>query len=211
MELLIGDKVWSTWSMRPWLALKRANAPFSETLIRLRCEETNDEARAAGSPNGQVPVLKDGDVTVWDSLAICEYAAEKFPAAQLWPADPTARALGRAAAAEMHSSFSSLRGECPMDLTLRSNVEVSEATHIDLRRVVALWGPLLGRFGGPFLVGGWSIADAFFTPLATRLRSYSLLLSDYGDTGPCGAYAERLLQAPEFLAWEAAALADAAA
>jgi glutathione S-transferase len=119
--------------------------------------------------------------------------------------------LGRAAAAEMHSSFSSLRGECPMDLTLRSNVEVSEATHIDLRRVVALWGPLLGRFGGPFLVGGWSIADAFFTPLATRLRSYSLLLSDYGDTGPCGAYAERLLQAPEFLAWEVDALTDAAA
>ncbi|MEJ0066623.1 MAG: glutathione S-transferase N-terminal domain-containing protein [Caulobacteraceae bacterium] len=94
MELLIGDKLWSTWSMRAWLALQHTGAPFTETLIRLRREETNADARAAGSPNGQVPVLKDGDVAVWDSLAICEYLAEKFPAARLWPTDPAARALG---------------------------------------------------------------------------------------------------------------------
>ena len=208
MELLIGDKLWSTWSMRVWLALKHTGAPFTETLIRLRREETNADARAAGSPNGQVPVLKDGDVTVWDSIAICEHLAERFPAARLWPADAAARALGRAAAAEMHSSFASLRGECPMDLGLRQEVEVSEATHKDLRRLVELWGGLLGRFGGEYLVGDWSIADAFYTPVATRLRSYGLRLSDYGDQGPCGAYAERLLQTPEFLEWEAAALAD---
>ncbi len=208
MELLIGDKLWSTWSMRPWLALKHTGAPFTETLIRLRREETSGDARAAGSPNGQVPVLKDGEATVWDSLAICEYLAEKFPAARLWPADATARALGRSAAAEMHSSFASLRGECPMDLSLKDEFTVSEATHNDLRRLVELWGGLLGRFGGQFLVGDWSIADAFFTPAATRLRSYGLRLSDYGDLGKCGAYAERLLQTPEFLAWEQAALAD---
>ena len=208
MELLIGDKPWSTWSMRPWLALKHTGAPFQETLIRLRTEQTNANARAAGSPSGLVPVLKDGDVTVWDSLAICEYLAEKFPAAALWPADPAARALGRAAAAEMHSSYASLRGECPMDLKFRAEVDVSEATHNDLRRIVELWSGLLGRFGGPFLAGAWSIADAFFTPVATRLRSYGLKLSDYGDTGACGAYAERLLQTPEFLAWEKGALAD---
>lgn len=208
MELLIGDKLWSSWSMRPWLVLKHAGQPFAETLIRLRREETNAEARAAGSPNGKLPVLKDGDVTVWDSLAICEYLAEKLPAAQLWPSDPTARALGRAAAAEMHSGFASLRGECAMDLSLRADIAVSEATHADLRRLVALWSGLLGRFGGPFLVGGWSIADAFFTPVATRLRSYGLHLSDYGDVGSCGAYAERLLETPEFLEWEKAALAD---
>jgi glutathione S-transferase len=208
MELLIGDKLWSTWSMRPWLALKHTGAPFTETLVRLRREETNADARAAGSPNGQVPVLKDGKETVWDSIAICEYLAEKFPAARLWPSDPAARALGRAAAAEMHSSFASLRGECPMDLGLRQQVDVSEATHNDLRRLVELWTGLLGRFGGPFLVGDWSIADAFFTPVATRLRSYGLHLSDYADQGPCAAYAERLLQAPEFLEWEQAALAD---
>jgi glutathione S-transferase len=208
MEILIGDKAWSSWSMRPWLALKHTGALFDETLIRLRTEATTANARAAGSPSGLVPVLKDGDVTVWDSLAICEYLAEKVPAAALWPADPAARALGRAAAAEMHSSYGSLRGECPMDLKHQADTEVSEATHIDLRRIVELWGGLLGRFRGPFLVGGWSIADAFFTPVATRLRSYGLRLSDFGDTGPCGAYAQRLLQTPEFLAWEKDALAD---
>ncbi len=106
----------------------------------------------------------------------------------------------------MHSSFASLRGECPMDLSLKDEITVSEATHNDLRRLVELWGGLLSRFGGEFLVGGWSIADACFTPVATRLRSYGLRLSDYGDQGPCGAYAERLLQTPEFLEWEKGAL-----
>ena len=209
MEILIGDKLWSTWSMRPWLVLKHTGAPFQETLIRLRTEETNVNAKAAGSPTGQVPVLTDGAVvTVWDSLAICEYLAEKFPAAGLWPADATARAEGRAAAAEMHSSFHSLRGECPMDLSLRSHVDVSEATHKDLRRLVELWRGLLARHGGPFLLGGWSIADAFYTPVATRLRSYGLAVSDWGDDGAAGDYAARLLQTPEFLDWEQAALAD---
>jgi glutathione S-transferase len=108
----------------------------------------------------------------------------------------------------MHSSFHSLRGECTMDLALRGNIEVSELTHEDLRRLVELWSGLLGRFGGAFLVGEWSIADAFFTPVATRLRSYGLHLSNYGDQGGCGAYAERLLQTPEFLEWEKDALAE---
>jgi glutathione S-transferase len=209
MEILIGDKVWSTWSMRAWLPLKHTGAPFTETLVRLRTEPTTANIRAAGSPSGLVPVLKDGDTTVWDSLAIGEYLAEKFPAAALWPADPAARALGRSAAAEMHSGFASLRGECPMDLALRSEVELSEATHQDIRRIVELWNGLLGRFGGPFLLGpAWSIADAFHTPVATRLRSYGVKLTDFGDQGAAGAYAERLLEQPEFLDWEKAALAD---
>ena len=208
MEILIGDKLWSTWSMRAWLPLKRTRAPFDETLIRLRTERTEAEARAAGSPSGKVPVLKDRDAVVWDSLAIGEYLAERFPGAALWPADPAARALGRAAAAEMHSGFASLRGECPMDLKLRSEVDLSEATHQDIRRIVELWSGLLQRFGGPFLVGAWSIADAFFTPVATRFRSYGVQLSDFGDEGAAGAYAQRLLGEPEFLEWEAAALAD---
>src|SRR5262249_19227365 len=149
--------------------------------------------------------------TVWESLAICEYLAERFPAAKLWPDDPTARAAGRSAAAEMHAGFASLRGECPMDLSLRTEVEVSEATHQDLRRLVELWSDLLVRCGGPFLLGAWSVADAFYTPVATRIRSYGLRLADDGDLGPCAAYAERLLQTPEFLAWEKDALADARA
>ncbi|MEP6967894.1 MAG: glutathione S-transferase family protein [Pseudomonadota bacterium] len=208
MELLIGDKAISSWSMRPWLALKHAGAPFTETLVRLRGLTTHDDIIAAGSPSGFVPVLNDGEVVVWDSLAICEYAAEKFPQAKLWPSDPVARALGRSAAAEMHAGFHSLRGECPMDLGLRVSATIVEATAIDVRRVAALWSDLLKRFGGPFLLGGWSIADAFYTPVATRLRSYGLRLSDYGDQGPAGAYASRLLEAPEFLEWEKDALAD---
>lgn len=212
MELLIGDKVWSTWSMRPWLVLKHTGAPFTETLIRLRREDSEEvrlAAQAAGSPTGLVPALKDGALTVWDSLAICEYLAERFPAARLWPADPAARALGRAAAAEMHSGFSSLRGECPMDLTRREAATLTPATEENVRRLVSLWRDLLRRFGGPFLLGAeWSIADAFYTPVATRLRSYHIHPTDHGDDGSAGAYAARLLETPEYLEWERGALSD---
>ncbi len=207
MELIVGDKVWSSWSMRPWLAMKRTGAAFTETYVRQHALSTQGDARAAGSPTGMVPVLKDGEVTVWDSLAICEYLAEKFPDAQLWPKDGLARALGRSAAAEMHSGFHSLRGECSMDLSLRTSIHLAEATAVDVRRVVALWRGLLDRFGGPFLLGAWSIADAFYTPVATRFRSYDVRLSDYGDAGPAGDYSERLLETPEFLEWEKGAMA----
>jgi len=208
MELIIGTKIWSTWSLRPWLVIKRAGEPFTETLVQLRELDTS-EAVARVSPSAKVPVLKDGDLTIWDSLAICEYLAEKFPAAKLWPDDPAARALGRAASAEMHSSFGSLRGECPMDLSLRHEVELSEATHADIRRIVKLWSDLRGRYSasGPFLLGAWSIADAFFTPVATRFRSYGVQLSDFGDAGAAGIYNEVLLEQPDFLEWEKAALA----
>lgn len=204
MEIVVGTKKWSTWSMRPWLALKRAGVPFTETVVQLREAELSEEAIARHSPSKLVPVLKDGDLVVWDSLAVCEYLAEKHPG--LWPADPVARALGRAAAAEMHSGFSSLRGECPMDLALREVVDLSEATQKNIRRIVELWAGLLDRFGGPYLVGEWSIADAFYTPVATRFRSYGVKLSDYGDTGAAGEYAERLLETPEYLEWEREAL-----
>ncbi len=207
MELVIGDKRYSSWSMRPWLVLKRAGVEFSETLIRLRRAETRGEIIAAGSPTGQVPYLKDGDLGVGDSLAICEYLADRLPNAKLWPADLTARALARSAAAEMHAGFHSLRGECAMDLALRETVTLSEATHADIRRIVILWSGLRERFGdkGPFLIGEWSIADAFFTPVATRFRSYGVMLSDYGDKGAAGVYAETLLETAEFKAWEAGA------
>ena len=212
MELLIGDKVWSSWSMRPWLVLRHSGAPFTETLIRLRretSEETRLAAMAAGSPNGQVPVLKDGETTVWDSLAICEYVAEKFPAAGLWPESAAARAAGRSAASEMHSGFAALRGECPMDLARREAAPLTPATEANVRRIVELWGDLLRRFGGPWLLGpAWSIADAFYTPVATRFRSYGVALADYGDDGAAGAYGARLLHAPEYLEWERGALAD---
>ncbi|MBI1198869.1 MAG: glutathione S-transferase [Phenylobacterium sp.] len=205
MELVIGTKKWSTWSLRPWLVLKRSGLPFTETLVELRQEDNRSEAEIrVHSPSGLVPVLKDGGVTVWDSLAICEYLAERAP--NLWPKDTAARALGRSAAAEMHAGFQSLRGECPMALDVEPRAaELSEATHKDLRRIAEQWLYLLDRFGGPYLVGEWSIADAFFTPVVTRLRTYGVKLSDFGDDGRGGAYAQRLLETPEFLEWQAAA------
>lgn len=211
MQLVIGTKMWSTWSLRPWLVAKRAGLAFDEVAITLRRDDTPAQI-APYSPSGRIPALIDGDLTVWDSLAICEYLAEAAPAAQLWPKDPAARALARAACAEMHSGFASLRGECPMDLSLRSAPELSEATHKDIRRISVLFNDLRARYGaaGPFLCGGWSIADAFFTPVATRFRSYGVILSDFGDTGAGGVYVETLLQQPEFLEWERAALAEAA-
>ncbi len=208
MELVIGTKKWSSWSLRPWLAIKRTGAPFTETLVELRRTDS-PEVLSKFSPSAKVPVLKDGELTIWDSLAICEYLAERFPAAKLWPDDPAARALGRAASAEMHSGFASLRGECPMELETRTVADISEATQTDVRRIVVLWNSLRARFAadGPFLLGPWSIADAFFTPVATRFRAYGIRLSDYGDTGAAGAYAETLLETPEFQEWEADALA----
>ncbi len=212
MELVIGTKKWSSWSMRPWLVLKHIGEPFTETLIPLREHDATEQSiRAVGSPSGLVPVLKDEGVVVWDSLAICEYLADKFPQTSLWPDDLAARALGRAAAAEMHAGFHSLRGECPMDLSAPPRaVTLSEATHKDIRRVVALWNDLRGRFSGrgPFLLGEWSIADAFFTPVATRFRTYGVQLSDFGDRAEAGRYAETLLETPEFKAWETAAHAE---
>ncbi|WP_374468944.1 glutathione S-transferase family protein [Phenylobacterium sp.] len=205
MELVIGTKKWSTWSLRPWLVARRAGAPFTETLIALRQADNQTEAEIRPhSPSGLVPALKVDGLVIVDSLAICEFLAERFPGKGLWPADPAARALARSAACEMHAGFSSLRGECPMDLSAEPrDVELSEATHKDIRRIVALWSDLLGRFGGPFLGGPeWGIVDAFYTPVATRFRTYGVRLSDFGDDGRCGEYAARLLAQPEFLDWE---------
>lgn len=208
MEIVVGTKKWSSWSLRPWLALKRTGESFKETVVELRQVGASDAEIAKHSPSHLVPVLKDGDLVVWDSLAICEYLAEKFPAAKLWPQDATLRALARSASAEMHSGFASLRGECPMALEQAPrHVVISEATQKDVRKIVERWNQLLKRSGGPFLLGEWSIADAFYTPVATRFRTYGIQLSDYGDTGPAGAYCERLLETPEFLEWEAASVA----
>ena len=204
MEIVIGTKNWSTWSLRPWLALKRCGVDFVETLVPLRWD-TSSEAIAVHSPTGLVPVLKDGGLTVWDSLAICEYLNDRFPEAKLWPADPTARALARSATAEMHSGFGALRKECPMEIDAVRAVELTPAAEANIRRIVALWSQLRAAYQaqGPFLVGGWSIADAFYTPVATRFRTYGIDLAAYGDEGLAAAYCETLLSTPEFLEWQA--------
>ncbi len=209
MELVIGTKAWSTWSLRPWLVLKHSGAPFTETLIPLRQENNMSEAAILGhSPSGLVPALRDGDLVIGDSLAICEYLHEALPAAKLWPDDRALRALGRAAAAEMHSGFASLRSECSMALDQAPQVmAISEATQKNVRRIVQIWRELLARSGGPYLLGDWSIADAFYAPVASRFHTYGIPLSDFGDTGEAAAYGRRLLEDPHFLAWEAAAKA----
>jgi glutathione S-transferase len=203
MEIVIGTKNWSTWSLRPWLVLKRCKVDFVETLVPLRWD-TSSEAIAVHSPTGLVPVLKDGALTVWDSLAICEYLNDRFPEAKLWPADPTARALARSATAEMHSGFGPLRKECPMEVDAVRTVELSPAAEANIRRIVSLWSQLRRTYQaqGPFLVGSWSIADAFFTPVATRFRTYGIDLAAYGDEGLAAAYCEALLTTPEFLEWQ---------
>ena len=190
--------------------MKRTGAAFTEGYVKLHATETHHNALAAGSPTGMVPVLKDGDLTVWDSLAICEYLAERFPGGPSSGRRTRPRAtLGRSAVAEMHGGFHSLRGELSMDLARGARkATLVPSTETDVRRMVELWSTLLKRFGGPWLLGAeWSIADAFFTPVATRFRSYGVMLSDFGDTGAAGEYAERLLETPDFLEWEAAALA----
>lgn len=210
MELVIGTRRWSTWSMRPWLAMRRAGLDFRETLVDLRQEEGRTAAAILShSPSGLVPALKVDGLTVWDSLAICEYLAERYPGARLWPAAAAARAMARSAAAEMHAGFAALRQEAPMALDeAPRTLSLSPATQANVRRIVGLWREMLGRFGGPFLAGDWSIADAFYTPVATRFRTYRVALAEFGDLdGEAGRYAERLLQGPEFLAWEEAALA----
>jgi glutathione S-transferase len=195
--------------MRPWLAIRRSGLPFTETLVALRQEGGRTrEAILPHSPSGLVPALKDGDVTVWDSLAICEHLAERAPRAGLWPADPIARALARSAAAEMHAGFQALRQECPMALDEPPRpAELSQAAQDNVRRIVMLWRDMLSRFGGPFLAGEWSVADAFYTPVASRFRTYQVALGELGDAdGAAAAYAGRLLATPEFLDWERAAL-----
>ncbi len=207
MHLILGTKAWSSWSLRPWLVMKRSTLAFTETVLQLRWEGASAEI-AKVSPSAKVPVLQDGDLSVWDSLAISEYIAEKSPV-PLWPEDAKARALARSATAEMHSGFAALRNQCPMDIGLRTTVSGDAELAADLKRLVGLLGGLRRDHGagGEFLFGAWTIADAFYTPVATRVRSYDLDLAQCGDNGVAKAYLDELLATPEFLTWETDALA----
>ncbi len=214
MELVVGNMTFSTWSLRPWLVLKRCGADFTVREVPLYGPES-PAALAEASPTGKVPVLNVDGVTIWDSMAICVFAAERFPEAKLWPADPHARWLARSVACEMHSSFMGLRSECAMGPDAagvihtmvgpdRAPTPDSEAVAADVRRFVAIVREMKGRFGadGPYLFGEWSIPDAFFTPLATRFRHYQFDLADYGDEdGVAATYVAELLQQPDFLEW----------
>jgi glutathione S-transferase len=203
LSLVIGDKAWSSWSLRPWLAMKASKIAFQEEQIQLRQPDTAAEI-ARHSPSGRVPVLKHGAVTVWDSLAICEYLAELAPEAQLWPRDMGARAAARAVCAEMHAGFHALRKEFPMDFHARMDgCAPSEQARADIGRVISIWRELRRKYraAGPFLFGAFTIADAMFAPVATRFRTYCLDLAAYGDDGSAANYAQTILAMPSMAEW----------
>jgi glutathione S-transferase len=201
--LVIGDKNLSSWSLRPWIALKHCGIPFVEECIRLRQPDSRAEI-LRHSPAGKVPALKTRTGVVWDSLAILEYLAERHPDHRLWPQDEEARAAARCISAEMHSGFVTLRNDMSMDLLAKlPSPPISEALEADIRRVAAIWHDARSRFGkgGPFLFGGFSNADAMFAPVATRFRTYGVDLSVFGDDGTASAYAEALLALPAMGEW----------
>ena len=213
MKLVIGDKAYSTWSLRPWLILKRCGADFEEVVVPLNRPDTA-EAIARHAPAGKVPALQVEGVTIWDSLAIALWAEERFSDAALWPADPHVRWVARSAVCEMHSAFGTLRNdlgmgpEHPMVGEPGEAHVPSEALSADIRRMATLWKDARGRFGrgGPFLFGDWSIADAFFTPVAARFRHFRIDLKAHGDDGSAADYMDMLLNQKDFLEWEAAGL-----
>jgi glutathione S-transferase len=199
-DLYIGNKNYSSWSLRPWLLLRELRIPFTEHLMPFGQASIWDEYRKI-SPNGKVPCLVDGARVVWDSLAIVEYLAERHD--DVWPADPGARAWARSAAAEMHSGFGELRSRCPMSCGVRVRLhEMPELLLRDIARVGALWNDGLRRFGGPYLAGAsFTAVDAFFAPVAFRIPTYALSLD-----AAAAAYAARALSLPSMRDWYAAAL-----
>jgi glutathione S-transferase len=208
--LVIGDKNFSSWSLRPWLALRHAGIPFAEERIRLR-QPGSKAAILAHAPSGKVPALKTNDLVVCDSLAILEYLAERHPEAGLWPRDPEARAHARSVAAEMHAGFVALRNEMSMDLIARlPTPPIGEALQTDIARIVELWRGARARHAGagPFLFGAFSAADAMFAPVATRFRSYGVDLASFGDDGAADAYARTILAMPELAEWTKGAEAE---
>ena len=209
-ELVIGDKNISSWSLRPWLAMKHAGIPFREINVTLRTPETKAQI-LRHSAAGKVPVLLAGGQAIWDSLAILEFLAEAHPEAGLWPRQREARACARSAAAEMHAGFQALRTHCPMDLVRRLPMaRLPEQVSADVQRIVGLWRDCRGRYGsgGGFLFGAFSAADAMYAPVASRFRTYLPDLGLYGDDGTAQAYVDTVFALPAMAEWEAAARLD---
>ncbi|MGO4381738.1 glutathione S-transferase family protein [Pseudoduganella sp. RAF19] len=204
LTLVIGNKNYSSWSMRPWVAMKAFAIPFTEVRILLDRPDTATNI-AKWCDSGRVPVLLAGDMTIWDSLAICEYIAEQFPDKHLWPQDVAARAMARSVCAEMHSSFTSLRSTMPMNV--KGNYPGkgrTPATQADIGRISEIWEECLSRFGhNEFLFGDFSIADAFFAPVVSRFKTYGVVLPP-----ALSAYCERMRSHPAVAEWLDQALAE---
>jgi glutathione S-transferase len=212
LKLFVGNKNYSSWSMRPWVLLSQAGIPFEEEAVRFDSFDAGSVFKttmSALTPTGKVPVLLDGELAIWDTLAIAEYVAEQFPEKKLWPKDKAARARARSICAELHSGFTGLRGNCPMNIEA-SLPEVGAliwrdkpAVRSDVQRLVQMWTALLQEHGGPMLFGDFSIADAYFAPICTRLTSYALPVPQ-----PIADYVRRVLALPGVAAWVEAALAE---
>lgn len=211
MQLWIGNKNYSSWSLRPWLLMTHTGIAFDEVKLRLGFAADSEFKRRiqAVSPAGRVPVLVDGDLSVWDTLAIAEYLAEMFPDKQLWPPDRRARANARSMCAEMHSGFAALRSNCPMNIEaslpavgerlLRDDAGVVA----DLARINAMWTQALAASGGPFLFGAFSVADAYFAPVCARIRTYALPVPP-----EVAAYVDRIFALPAVRRWVDEAMAE---
>jgi len=212
LELYIGNKNYSSWSMRPWVLLRQAGIDFTEVMVRFDSFAVDSSFKAQlqqVSPTGKVPVLVDGGVTVWDTLAIAEYLAERHPEKNLWPQDSAARAQARSVCAEMHSGFGALRSHCGMNIEAHLP-EVGAllwrdqaGVRADVQRLVDMWSALLQQHGGPMLFGQFSIADAFYAPVCMRLISYGLPVPAH-----IAAYVQRVRELPGVQAWVDGALAE---
>ena len=212
LQLYIGNKNYSSWSMRPWVLLRQAGIAFEEKPVRFDSFAPGSQFKAqlAGlSPTGKVPVLVDDGLVLWDSLAIAEYLAEKYPDKQLWPADRAARATARSVVAEMHSGFTALRSACGMNIEARLTEtgaiiwRDNAGVRADVGRLTAMWQELLAEHGGPMLFGEFGIADAYFTPVMMRFRTYALPVP-----AVITAYMDRVCALPGVAAWIDAALAE---
>lgn len=205
MKLAVGNKLYSSWSLRAGMLLRAFDIPFEETVIAMYKEDTTANMYAFG-PTGKVPVIQDGNITVWESLAIMEYIADKYPDKHIWPEDMAARAHARAASSEMHASFMGLRSSCPMNLTASFlPKDRGEAVALDLARLDELWYEARSCFGGGgyFLYGEFCAADAMFMPVVTRIDTYQLDVND-----SMKPYIKAMLNHPAFIAWKAEAFKE---
>ena len=206
LKLVIGNKNYSSWSMRPWLALRANGIAFDEVFIPLYTGDADKKRILSFTHSGKVPALIDGDVTIWDSLAIIEYLAEKFPQARLWPEDRARRAHARSISAEMHSCFAALRNECGMNLHRPVGaIALSTDARDNIARIEQIWLECRERYGesGPFLFGAFGGADAMFAPVVHRFRTYAIEVAPEAR-----AYMNAMMSLPAFLEWTRAGLAE---